>query len=57
MNLVDWAKEQMPDRIDEIMMDPKFRNMLNQLSDDLGITRYRAAWLLQKAMREDGYAF
>jgi hypothetical protein len=57
MNLNEWAKEQLPTRVDEIMSDLKYRNMLNVLADDLGITRYRAAWIMQKAIEEDGYTF
>lgn len=38
-------------RVDQILRDPRERDTLNYLVDEMGITRYRAARIVQAAKR------
>lgn len=39
-------------RVDQILRDPRERDTLNYLVDELGTTRYRAARIIQAAHRK-----
>jgi hypothetical protein len=59
MNLREWARQQLPKpTVWGTLNDPKKALMIDILVQILGITRYRAAFIIvHGAMEEDGYTF
>ena len=57
-DLRQWALDQLPiPTAHDIMVESKYRDILNGITEALDITRYRAAKLVQLAIISEGYTY